>query len=244
MPQFNLTYQLFGERSILIEWPSVINTNILYDILIYKLDLQQNFIKEKVYIKHAYSSILVSYADVINDYNNKVLQLKELYASDKDINKSFFKCWKIPVCYDDEFGLDIEDLTIKKNISKSDLIKLHSENIYTIYFVGFLPGFLYLGGLNEQLHFQRRSTPRLKVEKGAVAIGGSQTGIYPSLSPGGWNIIGNTPIDFFNANSESPCFAKAGDTIKFHSVTLKEYSDIKALVDAGAYQIESEVVDD
>lgn len=90
----------------------------------------------------------------------------------------------------------------------------------------------------------RKSTPRLQVAKGAVAIGGNQTGIYPNESPGGWNIIGNSPLNFFDVSKEKPCFAKAGDRVQFYSVSLKTYNNIKTLVEAGVYQLESEEVND
>ena len=85
-------------------------------------------------------------------------------------------------------------------------------------------------------------TPRLQIEKGAVAIGGNQTGVYPSSSPGGWNIIGNSPIEFFNPKQVIPCFANPLDKIEFKSVTISEYKDIKVLADKGVYQLESEVL--
>ena len=148
------------------------------------------------------------------------------------------------MCYDDVFGIDLDELSEEFNLSKSEIIELHSRSNYTVFFVGFLPGFLYLGGLDERLHFPRKKTPRLKVLKGAVAVGGKQTGIYPNESPGGWNIIGNSPINFFDVNKEVPCFAQSGDKISFYRVSKEEYDDIKALVEAGVYQLESEVIDD
>ena len=101
-----------------------------------------------------------------------------------------------------------------------------------------------MGGLDNALHIPRKSTPRLHIKKGSVAIGGNQTGVYPNASPGGWNIIGNSPVNFFDISKEKPCFAKAGDQIQFYSVSLKEYQNIKTLVDANVYQLESEVIDD
>ena len=100
-----------------------------------------------------------------------------------------------------------------------------------------------MGGLDERLHIARKQTPRLTIEKGAVAIGGQQTGVYPSESPGGWNVIGNTPISFFDVNKKVPCFASLGDRIVFKPITLKEYNHVKILVEAGVYQMESEVID-
>jgi inhibitor of KinA len=147
------------------------------------------------------------------------------------------------VCYDSIFGLDLIEISKQKGMSEDAIIKLHSQTFYTVYFIGFLPGFLYLGGLDEKLYFPRKETPRLKVEKGAVAIGGKQTGVYPNISPGGWQIIGNSPISFFDSSKGEPCFAKSGDKIEFYAISKEKYDDIKALVDAGVYQLESEVID-
>lgn len=241
---FNLVYKPYGERSILIEWPSVIEKEILFDLLFFKEKILKSNIKHIVDVNIAYTSLLITYKEIIKDFNNQFLLLKEIYNQEETCSQSVFKQWKIPVCYDAVFGIDLEAISLAKNISKASIIKQHSKANYTVYFIGFLPGFLYLGGLDEVLHFPRKQTPRLKIEKGAVAIGGSQTGIYPNESPGGWNIIGNTPISFFDNTSNNPCFAKPGDSIKFNSISLKEYHKIKALVEAGVYQMESEVIYD
>jgi inhibitor of KinA len=148
------------------------------------------------------------------------------------------------VCYHVNFGIDLEAISIEKKLSTEDIIKRHSQVIYTVYFIGFLPGFLYLGGLDDSIYVPRKSTPRLQIDKGAVAIGGNQTGVYPESSPGGWNIIGNSPIEFFNPKLEKPCFAKAGDRIVFKPVSMEAYNQIKTLVEGGVHEIESEVFHD
>ncbi|NNK83786.1 MAG: 5-oxoprolinase subunit PxpB [Flavobacteriaceae bacterium] len=242
MKRFNLTYKPFGDHSILIEWPSNIDENILYDILSFKKILKNHTFKQKVYVKHAYNSILISYSLTIDNIYNEILLLKQLYLSHKEDSKREVILWKIPVCYDEKYGIDLDEITKHKSLSKSRIIALHSKNIYTVYFIGFLPGFLYLGGLNKKLKAPRKSIPRLHIKKGAVAIGGNQTGVYPSNSPGGWNIIGNTPINFFNSNSNIPCFAKAGDKIQFIPISVEVYEDILIQVKQGTYQIESEVI--
>lgn len=243
MSQFKLTYKPYGAHSVLIEWPTGIHESILDDVLCFKQCIENLYIKEKVQIKSAYNSLLVVYGIAIDNVYGEILKLKACYAEVIKLDKSIFRLWKIPVCYDDVFGLDLDEISKQNNISKPEIIKQHSASIYTVYFIGFLPGFLYLGGLKKTLHTPRKSTPRLAVEKGAVAIGGNQTGVYPSSSPGGWNIIGNTPIDFFDINTNPPCFAKAGDKIQFYPITKKTYDDIKMLVEAGVYQLESEVID-
>jgi len=239
---FILQYKRFGERSILIEWPAMIDENILRDIIYFKEQIYKNNLQEIVELKSAYNSLLIIYDSICRNLENDVKLLKKLYELMDLKHDIVSKLWKIPVCYDAVFGIDLEAISVEKNLSINEIIMLHSQAIYTVYFTGFLPGFLYLGGLNESLFVPRKTTPRLKVEQGSVAVGGKQTGVYPKESPGGWNIIGNSPISFFDISKEIPCFSKPGDQIIFYPITLKEHENIKILVDAGVYQIKSEVI--
>lgn len=243
MNEFELKYKPFGERSILIEWPQIISEKVLENVLLCKQKLENYKFKQKVYIKSAYNSILITYDVVINNFYDEVLIIKDIFYTDFDTQKRGFKLWKIPVCYDPSFGIDLEEISKKNSIEIPEIIRLHSSAIYRIYFLGFLPGFLYLGGLDNRLHFSRKNTPRLKVSKGSVAIGGSQTGIYPTESPGGWNIIGKSPIEFFNVQDKNPCFTQAGDKIQFVSVTKKKYEQIVESIESRTYVIEREVFD-
>lgn len=244
MSRFQLTYKPYGAHAILIEWPAEIHEDILKDVLCFKQFLENKYIKERVQVSFAYNSLLVFYEFAINNIYGEISALKTSYATIPSLSMSTRMLWKIPVCYDDEFGLDLEVISTHNHLSKSAIIKQHSNTIYTIHFIGFLPGFLYLGGLKKALHMPRKSTPRSVVEKGSVAIGGHQTGVYPNASPGGWNIIGNTPINFFDVMANPPCFAKAGDKIQFYPITKAKFDTIKTLVDAGVYQLESEVIHD
>jgi len=228
----------------LIEWPSEIDSSILNDLLLFKSAIVNQSIKGLVEVKSAYNSILVIYNIAIDDVYGEIKHLKALYSERVSTIKSANRHWRIPVCYEDVFALDLEAMSVQTKLSKTEIIALHSEAVYSVYFIGFLPGFLYLGGLDKKLRFQRKPTPRLHVKKGAVAIGGSQTGVYPNESPGGWNIIGNSPISFFDVSKKEPCFAEAGDKIQFYEVSKSEYDGIKTLVEAGIYQLESEVIDD
>ncbi|MDG5491816.1 5-oxoprolinase subunit PxpB [Psychroserpens sp. SPM9] len=241
MLKFNLTYRRFSERSILVEWPSEINENILHDVLDFKNKLENTNIKEIVQVNNAYNSLLIIYMFTIDNAYDEIKRLKAHYSNRDHLEKSVFNLWKIPVCYDEEFGIDLVEISEKKNCSKAQIIQLHSEPIYTVYFIGFLPGFLYLGGLDKRLHFPRKKSPRLQIKKGAVAIGGPQTGVYPNESPGGWNIIGNSPIVFFETNQVEPCFAKAGDKVQFVPISKSEYDVIHEEIENGCYQLENEV---
>ena len=230
-----MKFSRYNERSILIEWPSFIDENILKSILSYKERLQKIYIKQKVDIINTYSSILIFYNFTIDNFNDEILKLKSL--KNRHLSNEIAKAnlWKIPVCYDDEFGIDLSEFSTRKKLTKSEIIKLHSEAVYTVYFIGFLPGFLYLGGLNSKLHFNRKSTPNLNIKKGAVAIGGMQTGIYPQNSPGGWHIIGKTPIDLFDAKLNPPCFISAGDKVRFKPIDIIEYSELEQKVQSESF---------
>lgn len=240
MSNFTPTYTPYGEQGILIAWPSEINEAILTDVLAFKRNIENSNNKEISEVRSAYNSLLVVFNKLLTSFSEEIRLLRDIHKFGDVFKPASSKLWKIPVCYNNDLGLDLEEMASAKKMSISDIIIEHSTPIYTVYFIGFLPGFLYLGGLNKNLFTPRKATPRLKINKGAVAIGGNQTGVYPNESPGGWNIIGHSPIDFFNPKHETPCFAKAGDRLQFYPVSLNDYKNIKALVQAKVYQIESE----
>ncbi|WP_282147985.1 5-oxoprolinase subunit PxpB [Algibacter lectus] len=241
---FKLRYKSLGLHAVLIEWPAEISEAVLEDVLVLKAKIENSHIKEIIQVNSAYNSLVVFYGNLFISLDERIAIIDKIYSSKSNAVSLISHLWKIPVCYDEAFGLDLDAVSIEKKVSKNDIIKQHCGVIYTVYFIGFLPGFLYLGGLDKLLQMPRKSTPRLQVAKGAVAIGGNQTGIYPNESPGGWNIIGNSPLNFFDVSKEKPCFAKAGDRVQFYSVSLKTYNNIKTLVEAGVYQLESEEVND
>ena len=136
------------------------------------------------------------------------------------------RIWQIPVCYDPEYGKDLGSLAVAKKLSLNSLIKLHAENTYRIHFFGFLPGFMYLNGLPEVLHTPRKPFPDRTVDPGSVAIGGAQTGIYPRESPGGWHIIGRSPVIFFDIEKDPPVWAQAGESLEFVPIDGDEMSKL------------------
>ena len=226
--KFQLTYKRFGRSAILVEWPANISQEIIQDIISFERQVKEiDSILDTII---AYNSLLIRYQNPIIDKELTISQLKKIYAASSYLIKQDQFLWQIPVCYDVSFGIDLEEIANKKKCSVAEIIRLHTEGDYLVYFIGFQPGFLYLGGLHQTLHVSRKSNPRLRVDKGSVAIGGIQTGIYPQNSSGGWNIIGKSPLNFFDINASEPCFAKPGDRIKFVSVDIHTF-----------YQIEREV---
>lgn len=130
--------------------------------------------------------------------------------------------WEIPVCYGPEYGYDLGSLAMAHRMRVNEVIALHSSATYRLHFFGFLPGFPYLNGLPEQLHTPRKPVPDRSVDAGSVAIGGKQTGIYPQNSPGGWHVIGRSPISLFDLEKDPPVFATPGDLWRFEPIDADE----------------------
>lgn len=131
----------------------------------------------------------------------------------------------IPVCYGGDLGPDLRDVAAKHEMTSDHVVKLHAGAEYLVYMVGFMPGFAYLGGLPEQIATPRRSSPRAAVPAGTVGIGGSQTGAYPLVSPGGWNLIGRTPCRIFDIARDEPTLLATGDRVRFRPITRAEFDD-------------------
>lgn len=134
---------------------------------------------------------------------------------------------ELPVCYEGEHAPDIEELAQHAGLSVAEVVRRHSETDYRVFFLGFSPGFPYLGGLDPALAMPRRDTPRLAVPPGSVAIGGAQTGVYPQRSPGGWRLIGRTPVRLFDPSREPACLLSPGDRLRFVPVTAAEFARLQ-----------------
>lgn len=132
------------------------------------------------------------------------------------------RTWEIPVCYAPEYGFDLASLAMSHRMTVNEVIAMHSSVTYRLHFFGFLPGFPYLNGLPDKLHTPRKSVPDRTVDAGSVAIGGSQTGIYTQESPGGWHVIGRSPILLFDQRKEPPVFALPGDLWRFEPIDVDE----------------------
>lgn len=147
---------------------------------------------------------------------------------------------KIPCCYGARFGCDLADMEAYTGLDRDEIIAIHSSVDYRIYMMGFLPGFVYLGGLDKRIEMPRLKTPRVKILPGAVGIGGSQTGVYPVASPGGWRLLGGTPVEFYDPGRKEPVLCKAGEYIRFVPITINDYYDIRRMVSKGEYEPEVE----
>lgn len=228
MPDFSITY--FGDNALLVQGPKVIDREVNQKLV---------YLKNKIVSKYETVEVVCTYQSLAV-YENEKKRLESIQSSieewilnlDFEIGSSTRKV-VIPVCYEKSYGIDIERVAKHNQLEAEEIIQLHSNQEYYIYFIGFLPGFPYLGGLNEKLSTPRLKTPRSKINAGSVGIADQQTGVYPSASPGGWNIIGQTPISLFS--TKEGAVLKAGDTIVFESISTEEYKEIKEKVGQNKY---------
>ncbi|GGW32396.1 5-oxoprolinase subunit PxpB [Arenibacter certesii] len=239
MKNYNISFRQFGLHTILVEWPKKVEEDVLLDILKFVRHLKKNhlYVPEWEFIP-AYNSLTLVCRNKVLNFTELIPQLREWYNNKIEEDITDRHLWRLPVCYDEEFGIDLVDTAHKLKLSVNDLIALHASSVYTVFGIGFLPGFMYLGGVPEALEVPRKATPRAKVPKGAVAIAGKQTGIYPQESPGGWNIIGSCSVPMFNAEKEDPCFVKVGDKIQFYPISKGEYKLHLIENEVGIYKME------
>ncbi|MGN0168708.1 MAG: 5-oxoprolinase subunit PxpB [Acetatifactor sp.] len=189
-----------------------------------------------------FRSLLVTYDPLATDFELLKNRLMKLEEEIQEETKTSRRILKIPCCYGGRYGLDLADLMEYTGLSREEVIERHSSVDYRIYMMGFLPGFAYLGGLDKKLEMPRLKTPRVKIPAGAVGIGGSQTGVYPMDSPGGWRLIGGTPVDFYDPEREEPILCKAGEYIRFVPITMDDYYDIRHMILRNEYCVEAEEV--
>lgn len=240
----SITIKPFGIHAILIEWPNAVNETILNSILKFEAFLKSDCLDgEDWETVPAYNSLLLLNRTMVLDYTVFSTKIENWYNKVKESKPEQHYLWRLPVSYDLEFGIDLEEVSKKLGKSIEEIIELHTSRIYTVYGIGFLPGFMYLGGLSDALEIPRKSSPRLKVAQGAVGIAGKQTGIYPQESPGGWNIIGNCSVPMFDAKREEPCLVSVGDQIQFYQISHAEYDLHKIEAEVGIYQIEKIEID-
>jgi KipI family sensor histidine kinase inhibitor len=174
----------------------------------------------------ASGSILVCFDPLRISSRRLTGELRRRIKKCRDVDFNGGDTIRIPVCYEAAFAPDMENVSAHTGLAASEIIARHTKPVYRIYMLGFLPGFPYLGGLDSALETPRLTTPRTKIPAGAVGIGGAQTGIYPLESPGGWQLIGRTPVQVYDPRRKDPFLYRAGDNIVFYPVSAAEYETI------------------
>ena len=214
-----------GDAALYCDFGDVVNKDVNSNVIKYFKLIREKNIKGITTITPSYNKLIVSF-----DLNlTSFLELKEKIINIKltNILDNKVKTIKIPVCCDDEFALDIERLTKKLNLPKKEILDKYFDKEYFCYMTGFIAGMPFMGDIDEKIQLNRLETPRLKVPKGSVGITEQFSNIYTFESPGGWNIIGNTPIKVFDKlNLEKPTLINPGDKVLFYEISKKEFLNL------------------
>ena len=241
MSKLKCTYQSFGDLAILVDFPPVEDQTSLANLLKLQTHLRNLF-------KHELEDLVFTFNSMCLHFKKppKLAFIKEKieHVLRNGLHKAellFRKHWEIPVCFDlslcadliEHFDGDIEQVT--------DYQQIICLQDYLLGFYGFMPGFCYLSGLPKDLAIKRKASPSRTTARGSLAVGGRQLGIYPQDSPGGWCVIGRTPIRFFDATKDQPLFAQIGDIISFKPVTLEHFNKLQELVDLGMLPMKNSI---
>jgi inhibitor of KinA len=222
-------FRLSGDRGLLVELGQAIDLETNARVRAAAADLEKHAYPGIVEVIPAYCSILIIY----EPQRIELADLKETVRKHTtltfDSNASVSgRTVEIPVCYGGDFGPDIEAVARHNGLSVQEVITIHTATSYPIYMLGFAPGFPYLGGLDQRLHTPRLETPRARVEAGSVGIANAQTGIYPLPSPGGWQLIGRTPLRLFAPEMDDPVpYYRPGDRLQFVSISRQEFNRLQ-----------------
>jgi len=212
-----------GDRSVLVELGDKISPEVNRRVREFYVILLENPIEGLLEIVPAYRSLLIIYNPLKLDLVMIKNRMEDLQKKIGEIKIPEPKKLEIPVVYGGEYGPDMEWVARYHNIRVEEVIQLHTGTTYQVYMIGFMPGFPYLGELPEGLATPRRETPRTVIPQGSVAIAQRQTGIYPVESPGGWQILGRTPLKLFNPLHSPPTLLEMGDLVRFFSIGEKEF---------------------
>ena len=213
--EFN--YFKYGSHALLLEWPASQSFKTMERVLKWRNYIDALHLQQIDDITIGYHSLTVFLNSRSLSQERLIELLESMKVDDTNIRQEK-KTHTIPVDYSIEKGEDLPIVAAHTGLTIEDIISIHTSPTYKIHFIGFLPGFLYLGGLSESLIIPRREQPRVNVPAGSVAIAAGQTGIYPMTSPGGWHIIGKTDTDLFDPSSNPPCPFAPGDELKFEAV--------------------------
>lgn len=227
-----------GDCAMSVEFGSEINEKVNGLVLALETALQKAEIKGLTETVPSYRSLLIYYNPCIMGYKEMEQVIKNFTASLDAAGSTPKRIIKIPVCYGGKYGEDLMDVAKHTGLAAEEVVHRHSSKDYLIYMLGFLPGFAYLGGLDKALATPRLQTPRKSIPAGSVAIGGEQTGVYPLASPGGWRLIGTTPVKPYDPTRQEPFLYKAGDYIRFFPVSEESFNLIKLQADNGEYTCE------
>ncbi|GAA0366742.1 5-oxoprolinase subunit PxpB [Bacillus horti] len=227
-----LEFKALGDQGLQIIFGQEIDEKICMQIQAFASLLAKQMKHKSLPVREyvpAYTTLSVYYDALQITYNEMVQVMKQLVKDLEVLDAHTPHVYDIPTLYGAEFGPDLADVAAHNQLSEEEVIRIHAEKPYLIYMLGFTPGFPYLGGMSERIAAPRLANPRAKIAAGSVGIAGEQTGIYPLETPGGWRIIGRTPVRLYQPELEQPFLLQAGSYIKFVSIDAGKYEELEGI---------------
>ncbi len=215
-----------SEQGVTVEFGSTIDLRTNELVVAFATVIERAMIAGILDVVPTYCSVTVYFNPALTDAKAVTAQLRSLLATVSPATERTRTTHRIPVCYGDELGPDLVGIAERAGLAPSDVITLHASVIYHVYMLGFSPGFPYLGTVPDLIAAPRLPTPRKQVAAGSVGVAGNQTGIYPQASPGGWRIIGRTPVRLFDLTRPQPFLVAAGDQVQFIPIDLEEFRNL------------------
>lgn len=229
-----------GDRALSVEFPKVISPEINKEIRALSLCLQQESIEGVLELVPTYCSLFIHYLPEQVSYSTLVEKIMDFLQKTQNNPLPPTRLVEIPVFYGGNYGEDLAFVASHNHLTEEEVIFRHSSVDYLIYMLGFTTGFPYLGGMDESISTPRLATPRLKNPAGSIGIAGSQTGIYPTVSPGGWQIIGATPLKLYDPHGTPPILLESGQYLRFRPISQEEFQDISSKVAQGTYDVSTQ----
>lgn len=229
------SFSPLGDQAIVVEVGQEISEEVQVRVRMLSQLLENEAPRWMVEAIPAFTTIAVFYNPLLAQYATVESQMKELFRHTVKAESVAARTIEIPVCYGGDFGPDLEFVAEHNGLSPEEVVKIHTGGTYSVHMIGFAPGFPFIGGMSEKIAAPRRDSPRLRIPERTVGIAGKQTGIYPIETPGGWQLIGRTPVRLFRPEQEVPSLLRAGDKIRFKEITESEYHAWKEEDDAKNY---------
>jgi KipI family sensor histidine kinase inhibitor len=220
-----MSITLLSENTLIIHFEQKINHDIFLSVSLFTHQIELQLSEYIIDLIPSYNSIYILFnLNKISSAEIKKRIEKILAGEQNQLPKNGNKKQvEIPIYYGSEVALDLQDVAIRARLSIEDVIKIHSSRVYDVYAIGFAPGFAYLGNVDQRIATPRKATPRKKIPRGSLGIADQQTAIYPAVSPGGWQIIGRTPVALIDYDQEKMTLINVGDQVKFYPVSRDEY---------------------
>jgi KipI family sensor histidine kinase inhibitor len=227
-----------GERALVVEFGDRVDRSLSDQVLRLNAIIASSALGGVVETVPTFRSVMVHYDPLVTSRANLEQAITGLLDR-RESPRAAARLWHVPVCYEGEFAPDLTDVARRIGLSPDEVVMLHSDMQFHIYMLGFLPGFPYMGDLPQQLVLPRRPDPRLRVPAGSISIATSLTAIYPYQSPGGWHLIGTTPIRLFDAERARPALLAPGDAVRFQPIDPASFASIRRAVENRSYEAES-----